>query len=208
MNEKTVTELDEYTLFRLLCELEGGPSHSQRDMARRLDSALGLVNNYLKTAGVRGWVRVKELPGNRCSYHLTPKGAEKLRRLALKQARYLNSIIPVVREEYRQICARLKAEGVERVALCGVEGLTEIVRLVLHDAGIEVSMVMDPKAAGARFMGREVVSLAHAMLKGVHWVVISSCNHADQLYHALLDLGADPVSIMVPHGFLEKKHAA
>ena len=137
MNEKTVTELDEYTLFRLLCELEGGPSHSQRDMARRLDSALGLVNNYLKTAGVRGWVRVKELPGNRCSYHLTPKGAEKLRRLALKQARYLNSIIPVVREEYRQICARLKAEGVERVALCGVEGLTDIVRLVLHDAGIE-----------------------------------------------------------------------
>jgi len=208
MNKKTLPELDDYTLFRLLCELEGEHALSQRELARRLDSALGLVNNYIKIASVNGWIRIKELPANRCTYHLTPKGGEMLRSLALRHARYLDRIIAVLRAEYRLLCVRLKDEGVERIALCGVEGSTDIAWLALEEAGIEVSMVIDPKVVGTRFMGHEVVSLAHAMLNGMHWVMISSRNHADELYHALLDLGADPVSIKVPVVFLEKKNAA
>ena len=64
---------------------------------------------------------------------------------------------------------------------------------------------MDLDAAEATFMGREVVSLARAMLGGIYKVVISSRNRADALYHALLDLGADPMSIKVPVIFLENR---
>ena len=208
MNKKMQPELDDYTLFRLFCELAGEHALSQRELARRLDSALGLVNSYLKHAAAKGWIRIKELPANRCTYHLTPKGGEMFRSLALQHARYLDRIISVVRDEYRQICVRLKDEGVERIALCGVEGVTDIAWLALEEAGIEVTTVMDTKSVGTRFMGHDVVSLAHAMLKGVHWVMISSRNRADELYHALLDLGADPASIKVPVVFLEKKNAA
>jgi len=205
MNKSTAASLDDYTLFRLLCELEQGSVSSQRDLARRLDSALGLVNNYLKTASAKGWVRVKELSGNRCSYHLTSKGITELRRLTLLHSRYLDRMIPLVLQEYRQLCRQLKNEGVERVALCGIDGCAELAWLALHEAGIEVVLVMDLDAAEATFMGREVVSLARAMLGGIYKVVISSRNRADALYHALLDLGADPMSIKVPVMFLENK---
>ncbi|MDK9718580.1 MAG: winged helix-turn-helix transcriptional regulator [Trichlorobacter sp.] len=205
MNKTTTASLDDYTLFRLLCELEQGPVCSQRELARRLDSALGLVNNYLKAAVVKGWVRVKELSGNRCTYHLTAKGAAELRQLALLHSRYLDRVIPVVLHEYRQLCRQFKDEGVERVALCGIDGCAELAWLALHEAGIEVALVMDMDASGETLMGREVVSLARAMLSGMYKVLISSRNRADILYHALLDLGTDPMSIKVPVLFLENR---
>jgi DNA-binding MarR family transcriptional regulator len=205
MNKTTLSSLDDYTLFRLLCELEQGSVSSQRELARRLDSALGLVNNYLKTAVAKGWVRVKELSGNRCSYHLSSKGSAELRRLALLHSRYLDRMIPLVLHEYRLLCRQFKDEGVERVALCGIDGCAELAWLALHEAGIEVVLVMDLDAAETTFMGCEVVSLARAMLSGMYKVLISSRNRADLLYHALLDLGTDPMSIKVPVVFLENR---
>ncbi|MCE1225464.1 MAG: winged helix-turn-helix transcriptional regulator [Geobacteraceae bacterium] len=205
MNKTTAVSLDDYTLFRLLCELEQGSVSSQRELAHRLDSALGLVNNYLKTASVKGWVRVKELSGNRCSYHLTAKGVAELRRLTLLHSRYLNRMVPLVLQEYRQLCMQFKDEGVERVALCGIDGCAELAWLALHEAGIEVVLVMDMDVSDETFMGREVVSLARAMLSGMYKVLISSRNRADLLYHALLDLGTDPMSIKVPVIFLENR---
>ncbi|SJZ70108.1 Winged helix-turn-helix DNA-binding [Trichlorobacter thiogenes] len=205
MNKTKLSSLDDYTLFRLLCELEQGTVYSQRELARRLDSALGLVNNYLKTASAKGWVRVKELSSNRCTYHITAKGTAELRRLAFLHSRYLDRIIPVVLQEYRQLCRQFKDEGVERVALCGIDGCAELAWLALHEVGIEVALVMDTDATDELFMGREVVSLARAMLSGMYKVLISSRNRADLLYHALLDLGTDPMSIKVPVVFLENR---
>lgn len=203
MNKKAAVSLDDYTLFRLLCQLQSGAAGSQRELARQLDSALGLVNNYLKIAIAQGWVRVKELSVNRCSYHLTTKGEVERRNLALKHARYLDQIIPVVQAEYRQLCQLLHSEGVERVALCGIDGSSGIAWLALQESGIDVTQLMDTSSIGTHFMGREVVSLAHAMLSGVRQIVVGSYNRAGTLYQALLQLGVEPAAIKVPSLFLE-----
>jgi DNA-binding MarR family transcriptional regulator len=208
MDKNLVKFHDDYTTFRLLCELEGAAVISQRELARRLNAALGLVNAYLKVAAGKGWIKVKLLSANRTSYHLTSKGLAERSRLALQQTRYLDQLVAVVREAYQPFFSQLRDEGVERVALCGIDGFAETVWLLLREAGIDVSVVMDTQAVGSRFMGREVISLAHAMLSGIHRVVISSRNNADTLYHALLDLGVDPSAIKAPALFLEKKYAA
>lgn len=208
MDKISLKSLDDYTTFRLLCELEGDGIISQRELARRLGSALGLVNAYLKVAAAKGWVRVKVLSANRTSYHLTAKGLTERSRLALQQTRYIDQLVAVIREEYRPVLCQLRDEGVDRVALCGIDGFAETVSLLLLEAGIEVSVVMDTREVGSCFMGREVISLAHAMLSGLHRVIISSRNHADELYHLLLDFGVDPSAIRVPTLFLEKKYAA
>ena len=108
MNKKALLSLDDYTVFRLLCELDKGDVGSQRDLARRLQSALGLVNGYLKVCSDKGWVRVRDLSSNRKSYQLTAKGAAERRRLALLHARYLDEVIAVVQQEYGQIAAQLR----------------------------------------------------------------------------------------------------
>ncbi len=62
---------------------------------------------------------------------------------------------------------------------------------------------MDTQGVGATFMGRDVVSIAHALLAGVYKVVITSLNRSTLLYTALLDTGAEPESIFIPPLFLE-----
>lgn len=203
MNKKTAV-LDDYTLFRLLSELENDVAGSQRELARRLDAALGLVNNYLKIAVSKGWVRVKELPANRCSYHLTARGEAHRTKLALQHARYFEQIIPLLFDEYHKLCSLLLQEGIERVALCGLDTTGYLAWLALHEAGIEVTQLMDSSAVGTRFMGKEVVSLAHAMLSGgVRQVVIGSRSRAPELHQALLTLGVEPAAIRLPTLFLE-----
>ncbi len=208
MNKKTQLSLDDYTVFRLLCELDKGDVGSQRDLARRLQGALGLVNGYLKVCSDNGWVRVRDLPGNRKSYQLTAKGGAERRRLALVHARYLDEIIDVVQQEYRQIAAQLREEGVERVAFCGIDGVAGIAWLTLQQAGLELSVAMDTCGVGERFMGGEVVSLAYGLLGETHRIVISSLQRATELKAALLELGAKPETILVPPCFLELHHVA
>lgn len=207
MNKKTSASLDDYTVFRLLCELEKGDVSSQRDLATRLDAALGLVNLYLKSCADSGLIRVKETvsAARTGRYALTPKGAAEKRRLAIHHARYIDEIIKVIAEEYRRTVGRLKELGVERVALCGVGQHSLIPAAILHEAGISIAAVMDTQGTGVKFMGREVVSVAHGMLSGVHKVLITSFSRSSILYIALLDMGAEPENIFVPQSFLEQK---
>lgn len=206
MNKKQIASLDDYTVFRLLCELDKGDVSSQRDLSRRLHSALGLVNGYLKVCSDSGWVRVRELSSNRNSYQLTVKGAAERRRLALLHARYLDDILAVVQQEYRQIADQLKEQGVERVAFCGIDGVASVAWLSLQQAGLELSVAMDNCGIGERFMGGEVVSLAYALLGETHRIVITSLRRASDLRAALLELGVKPDTILVPASFLELGH--
>lgn len=208
MNKPEQPILDDYTLFRLLCELEQGPVSSQRDLARRLAGALGMVNNYLKVATARGWVNVKELPGNRCSYRITSRGTRELKRLALLQSRYLHALLPPVLDAYRQVCLRQLDEGVGRIALCGIDPSTILAWQAVKEAGIEVGAVMDTTGFGTHFMGRDVVSLVHGLLGGIHRVLISSPARAVMLQRSLLELGVSPETIIVPSIFVEESDAA
>ncbi|CAH2032037.1 winged helix-turn-helix transcriptional regulator [Trichlorobacter ammonificans] len=205
MNEKSTGSLDTYTIFRLLCTLAADGSLSQRDLARRLGCALGLVNAYLKTAATKGWIKARELGGNRSAYQVTAKGNNELRRLALQHARNLDDLFSIVADEYQRAIQPLHDEGVERVALCGLDGVSIIPWQALQEAGIDVTVVMDSQGIGRRFMGKEVVSLAHALLGGRYRVVIGSLNRAEQLHQALCDLGVDADTIVVPPSFLGKR---
>lgn len=206
MNKNSSASLDDYTVFRLLCELERGAVSSQRDLAARLDCALGLVNSYLKGCTESGWIRVKETPSVRGRYHITARGAAEKRRLSILHARYIDEMIAVVTEEYRKIAARLHDEGIDRVAFCGIDSISIIPIHIIQSAGISVTVAMDTQGIGASFMGRDVVSIAHAMLAGVYKVVITSINRSTLLYTALLDTGAEPESIFIPPLFLEPKN--
>lgn len=208
MNNKLTTSLDRYTVFRLLCELDKGDVLSQRDLARRLNCALGLVNGYLKVCSEQGWVKIKEVAANRSSYQLTAKGTAERRRLAVLHARYLDDLLGVVRDEYRQIANRLRDEGVERVAFCGIDGTTAIAWLTLQEAGLDLSVAMDSSGIGEQFMGREVVSLAYALLGGTHRIVITSITRAAVLQAALLEFGVEPEAVLVPAVFVEQNHGA
>jgi DNA-binding MarR family transcriptional regulator len=195
MNSNDEKMLDTYRSFLLLSEISGEEQLSQRELAKRLGIALGLVNSYLKNLVSKGFVRVSNFPRNRYAYLLTPTGFAEKSRLAYQHLSYFSGLYTVARQDYLKLFRKLAAEGVKGVAFCGIDEVAEIAYLSMKETGMELELAMDTAAAGRKFMDRPVVTPAMGLLSGNHRIVITSLKRGAALREELLRLGADPASI-------------
>ncbi|MBI2355164.1 MAG: winged helix-turn-helix transcriptional regulator [Deltaproteobacteria bacterium] len=180
---------DDVKAFQLLSEVTDEQPISQRELARRLGIALGLVNSYIRNFVAKGFIRVKNYPRNRYAYLLTPQGVAEKARLACRHVHYFTNLYTVTRQAYLQLFRELAERGIARVAFCGVDEVAEIAWLSLREVGLDLAEVMDDDRAGSAFMGREVVTLARGLLTGNHLVVITSLKRTEQLSERLRELG-------------------
>lgn len=195
MNGDEEKVLDTYRSFLLLSELSGDQQLSQREIAKRLGIALGLVNSYLKNLVSKGFIRINNYPKNRYAYLVTPTGFAEKSRLAYQHLSYFSGLYTVARQDYLQLFRTLAAEGVKGVAFCGIDEVAEIAYLSLKETGLELELAMDMDAAGRKFFDKTVVSTAIGLLSGNHRIIITSLKRSDALCHELLHLGADPARI-------------
>lgn len=196
MNDISDKESESYRSFLLLNEIAGDETLSQRELAKRLGIALGLVNSYLKHMVAKGFVRVKAFPRNRYAYLLTPRGIAEKSRLAYQHLNYFTNLYRYARRDYQQLFRRLKDEGVTRVAFCGIDEVAEIAYLSLREADLELALLMDEGAAdGQQFFGKPVVPVAIGLLAGNYRIVITSLKREEALRHELLDRGVPPEAI-------------
>ena len=65
----------------LLSAVEADSKVTQRSLSRELGIALGLTNSYLKKCIDKGLVKIKQVPANRYTYYLTPRGFSEKSRL-------------------------------------------------------------------------------------------------------------------------------
>jgi len=191
MNGEDEKILDTYRSFLLLSEISGDEQLSQRELARRLGIALGLVNSYLKNLVAKGFVRVSNFPKNRYAYLVTPKGFAEKSRLAYQHLSYFSGLYTVARQDYLKLFRKLAAEGVRGVAFCGIDEVAEIAYLSLKEVGLELEVAMDSEGAGKKFFDKPVVSPAMALLSGNHRIVITSLKRGEALREELLRLGAE-----------------
>ena len=197
MNDIRDNDQDNLRSFLLMSELEKGEPISQREIAGRLGIALGLVNSYLKTLGAKGFVTVKAMPRNRFAYLLTPKGFAEKSRLAFRHLGNFHKLYRVTRQDSLALFRTLREQGVERVAFCGLDDLSEIAYLSLQEAGLKLAVVMDEQPAG-RFLDLPVVSLEEGIRADTPAIVITTLPRAEQLKRDLLALGVEEERIYGP----------
>lgn len=181
----------------LMAELEEGKPISQREIAGRLGIALGLVNSYLKTLVKKGYVQVKAYPRNRFAYLLTPQGFAEKSHLAYRHFSNFHKLYRITRQDSLALFHALHQSGVEQVAFCGLDDLTEIAYLSLREAGLDLSLVLDEQGEGS-FLGVPIVPLTAVVGKVCGPIVITSPPQAGQLKAALLKLGVAEKDIYSP----------
>src|SRR5664279_1400033 len=118
MNILTNGAPDDFKAFQLLSEVADEQPVSQRELAKRLGIALGLVNSYLKNFVTKGYIRIKNYPQNRYAYLLTPQGLAEKSRLAYQHLSYFTSLYTIARQDYLDLFRRLEDAGVCEVAFC------------------------------------------------------------------------------------------
>ncbi len=159
LNGKNAENQDSYKSLLLLDEISKCESLSQRDLSKRLNIALGLVNSYLKNLVSKGYVTISQIPAKRYAYYLTPTGFAEKTRLTYHLLQDYTNIYRNARRDFRKLFDALQKQGVGSVSFAGVDEVTEIAYLSLQEADIELQSVYDDDKKGKIFFKTAVTPL-------------------------------------------------
>jgi len=143
--------------LKILEEIDRNEAPSQRDMARKLDISLGLVNSFVKRLTQKGYFKVTNIPRNRVKYILTPKGAAEKMRLTYEYIKYSFAFYKTSRQKLRELFQNLAKQEVARIVFYGISDLAEIAYISLQEFPIELVAVIDDMKNGESFFGYIVI---------------------------------------------------
>jgi DNA-binding MarR family transcriptional regulator len=143
--------------LKLLEEIDKEETPSQRDLSRKLNISLGLVNSFIKRLSQKGYCKVATIPKNRVRYLLTPKGAAEKTRLTYEYIQSSVIFYRDARQKVRQLFSDLTNEGVRTICFYGVSDLAEIAYLSMQETSIHLSAIIDDEKIGEIFLRKFVV---------------------------------------------------
>jgi len=137
--------------LKILEEIEGNHTPSQRYLSDQLNISLGLVNSFLKRLGQKGYFKATNIPRNRVKYILTPKGALEKSRLTYAYVQHSFQFYREARKKLRSTLSRLEHSGTKRIVFYGSGDLAEIAYLSLQETSIELAGIVDDEKQSKTF---------------------------------------------------------
>lgn len=189
LNGKNAENQDSYKSLLLLDEISKGESLSQRDLSKRLNIALGLVNSYLKNLVSKGYVTISQIPAKRYAYYLTPTGFAEKTRLTYHLLQDYTSIYRNARRDFRKLFDDLRKQGVGEVSFAGVDEVTEIAYLSLQEADIKLQGVYDDDRRGKVFFKAAVAPFHDLTNTDGNIIILTTYLKRATIYKKLLDQG-------------------
>ena len=181
--------------LRILEEIERDDSQSQRELARKLDISLGLVNSFIKRLGHKGYFKITTIPKNRAKYILTPKGFAEKTRLTYEFIQYSFHFYKTARGKLKKLLSVLENDGVKSVVFYGASNLAEIAYVSLKETRLELIGIVDDFKSGEKFLG--FTTLHPSILSGLTYdrILVTSINSRDAIYENLTNLNIPKAKI-------------
>ena len=148
---------DTMTVLALLQAVEGEEKLTQRGLAARVGSALGLTNALIKRCIRKGLIKIGEAPARRYAYYLTPKGLTEKSRLVAEYLSFSLNFFRRARADYTDIFTTCRSRGWERVVLVSTGELTEIAILSAQECDLRPHAIIDATRNIDQFLGVPVV---------------------------------------------------
>jgi DNA-binding MarR family transcriptional regulator len=185
----TAINSEELTTLRILEQFGAESVPSQRELSRRLNISLGMVNLFLKRLLRKGYFKVTTIPVSRAKYLLTPKGFAEKSRLTLRYLEYSLRFYKELRQVIERRVRHLEQAGVRRVAFSGSGEIAELAGLFVQQSNMELVGVADDQAVGTKVLNHEVIG--HDRLSDLTFdrIIITSFSQAERQLEVLLALG-------------------
>lgn len=208
LNKEKPIDQDTYKSLQLLDEISKGEHLSQRDLSKRLNIALGLVNSYIKNLVSKGYITISSIPAKRYAYYLTPKGFAEKSRLTYNLLQDYTNIFRSSRRDFRKLFDELYGSGINKVIFAGVDEVAEIAYLSLQEVDIELAGIFDDEKAGKLFFKNVVVPF-HEISSEEHGnFIITTYLKRDTVYNRLLEHGVFKKSIYSIYQLEDKRESA
>ncbi|MCG6892181.1 MAG: winged helix-turn-helix transcriptional regulator [Desulfobacteraceae bacterium] len=188
----------ELRTLRILEAIETDPLPSQREMARRLNVSLGLVNSFIKRLAHKGYFKITTVPKNRLRYILTPQGAAEKTRLTYLYIQHSLEFYKSARNKLRDLFQRLTSENVRHIVFCGADDLTEIAYLSLQETPIRLTAVVDLCGDDRRYIWGRVRPLTEIRKLRFDRVLVTAVEQRDKLIEQLAQQGVSEEIVVMP----------
>ena len=157
-------------MLRLMGEIDRDGNHSQRELSRKLNLSLGLVNTFLKRLANKGYFKMTTMPRNRVKYFLTPEGVARKSRLTAEYLRYSVNLYRDVKSLLLNKYQEMEQKEVKKILFFGSGEEAELAFLYLQLTSIQLVGVVDETQSRKRFFDFPVASSDR--LKEMDWDMI------------------------------------
>ena len=175
--------------LKFLEEIDNDHTPSQRDLSRKLDVSLGLVNSFIRRLIHKGYLKITTVPKNRVKYILTPKGAAKKTRLTYQYIQHSFTFYKKTRENLKELFRDLMAQQVKRVVFYGTGDFAEIAFISLQETSIQFELLTPFNINGEKFLGSVVKNPDNLYSLFFDRVLITSMISKEKMLEKVLEQG-------------------
>ena len=136
MNHKDLKNND--MTLGVLSLVDTDSSVTQRSLASELGIALGLTNAYLKKCIDKGLVKIKQVPANRYTYYLTPRGFSEKSRLTAEYLKASFSFYRRAKKDLTNIMLICSEKNMLNIVLSDQSELAEIALIISLNTNINL----------------------------------------------------------------------
>jgi DNA-binding MarR family transcriptional regulator len=194
-NDEGQENQDTYKSLLLLDEISKRETLSQRDLSKKLNIALGLVNSYIKNLVSKGYITVKTIPSKRYAYYLTSKGFAEKTRLTYHHLQNFTNLYREARRDFKDLYGSLYRGGVKNVAFAGADESAEIAYLSLQEFDIAFKGIVDDERVGKDFFKYEILPFEKITEIDANCVIVSSFVKRNDVFRKLIKEGILPEKI-------------
>jgi len=182
--------------LKILEEIEGNQTPSQRYLSDQLNISLGLVNSFIKRLAQQGYFKVTAIPRNRVKYIITPKGALEKSRLTYAYVQHSFKFYRDARKKLKEALIYLDRGGIKNVVFYGAGDLAEIAYLSLQETTIRLRAIVDEDNKGRTFFKFKIIALER--LKDIKFdkVLITKIDNSGSSLNKLLEYGVKKEDIV------------
>ena len=188
-------EKEDLHIFRLMGEIDRDGNYTQRELSRRLDLSLGLVNTFLKRLVKKGYFKIKTMPRNRVEYYLTPKGLARKSKLTVEYLRYSLNFYTEIKKLLLNKYQEMGKSHVTSLLFYGAGEVAELAYLYLQLTDIRLKGIIDDTRNGEDFFGHRVAGLARLQRKDWDMVLLTRLEDTEKDMKNLLERGIEPERI-------------
>ena len=188
-------EKEDLHIFRLMGEIDRDGNYTQRELSRRLDLSLGLVNTFLKRLVNKGYFKVKTMPRNRVKYFLTPKGLARKSKLTVEYLRYSVNFYTEIKKLLLNKYQEMGKNHVTSLLFYGAGEVAELAYLYLQLTDIRLMGIIDDTRGGQDFFGYRIGGLERIRQPDWDMVLLTRLEETEKDMKSLLEIGVEPERI-------------
>jgi DNA-binding MarR family transcriptional regulator len=182
-------EKEDLHILQLMGEIDRLENHSQRELSKRLNMSLGLVNTFLKRLVNKGYYKVKTMPKNRVKYFLTPEGLARKSRLTAEFLHYSINFYRDIKALILNKYSEMEKKEVRCILFCGAGEVAELAYLYLQLSNLRLVGIVDERQQGRNFFGFRISSLERLQQNDWDMVLLTRLDDTERTVHTLLESG-------------------